>query len=63
MLNKIRFGDGQSQDNQIENGVNGNDNSELHAILTPADLGVCLLRDSPYRILRVCFISILLLFY
>lgn len=31
-----------------------NENSELQAILSQqADAGLCLLRDSPYRILRV----------
>lgn len=62
MLNKIRYGDGSlAQDIQLESGMNGNENSELQAILTPSDLGVCLLRDSPYRILRVsCFFNIIL---
>lgn len=63
MLNKIRYGDGQSHDNQLENGANGNDSSELHAILTPTDLGVCLLRDSPYRILRVSCLAFPFFFF
>lgn len=60
MLTRFRIGGGNAVGgDQIENGQTGNDGSELQAILTAqADLGVCLLRDSPFRILRVSNITL-----
>uniref|UniRef100_A0A182TCG0 Uncharacterized protein n=1 Tax=Anopheles maculatus TaxID=74869 RepID=A0A182TCG0_9DIPT len=54
LLSRLKLPTGHGIQSTKVNQINAHDNNELQAILTqPAEAEVCLLSDSPYRILRL----------
>lgn len=56
---RLRLSEDSTNPQTVISDIPNTDNSELQAILTQTiDQEVCLLRDSPFRILRVSFIIV-----